>query len=186
MSFPHKRTNAELISGFSLDTIEGTRLMYKANLLGQMLVLMYSAIDSMGLLAAPPSQISATGESFKSWVNKYLLPQDSNLEFIDVDLWAARCAVLHTYTTQSDLSRKATARQIQYYSGDKNSEFSKAFVTATRDIENGAHVPVHIEDTWMAFCNGIKAFAADLEDKCKTELAYEVRLRNVLQHHFVG
>lgn len=178
--------NVDLTASFVRDTIKGTRLMCEAKLFGQLMILIYSAIDSMGLLAAPASQVSASGASFKAWVSKYLLAQDRSLEFTEVDLWAARCAVLHTYTSQSDLSRKAEARQIQYYSGDKTSEFAKAFVIATRDIDNGAHVPAHIEDTWIAFCKGVIEFASDLEEKCKLDSAYEARLRNILQHHLLG
>ncbi len=60
-------------------------------------------------LAAAPEIDDATGETFKGWCKKYLL---ARLQSIDgkpleaVDLWAARCGVLHTSAPVSTLSRK--------------------------------------------------------------------------------
>ena len=145
-----------------------------------MLIVMYSTIDSMGLLDAPPTQISANGESFKNWVKTYLLPH-GQFDFNEVDCWAARCSVLHTFTSESDLSRKGTAKQIQYYAGPKDTPEAEAFVKATKQIDNGAHVPAHLEDTYQAFLKGLKSFANGLSDKCKSDSKYEKRLYKVLQ-----
>jgi hypothetical protein len=135
----------------------------------------------MGLLDAPPTQVSANGASFKAWVKKYLLPQNASFEFNDVDFWAARCAVLHTHTSQSDLSRSDNAKQIQYYSGNKNSLIASAFVTATKDIDGGKHVPAHLEDTLLAFCKGVEVFIVELAKNCKADPAYETRMSQILQ-----
>jgi len=77
----------------------------------------YSGIDTLGLLAAAPEIDDATGETFKGWCKKYLL---ARLQSIDgkpleaVDLWAARCGVLHTSAPVSTLSRKGEAHEIWY------------------------------------------------------------------------
>ena len=63
-----------LIEQFLLNNINAISILYENKLFGQMLIVMYSTIDSMGLLDAPPTQISANGESFKNWVKTYLLP----------------------------------------------------------------------------------------------------------------
>jgi len=44
------------------------------------LVLIYSGIDTLGLLAAAPEIDDATGETFKGWCKKYLL---ARLQSID-------------------------------------------------------------------------------------------------------
>jgi len=73
------------------------------------LVLIYSGIDTLGLLAAAPEIEDATGETFKGWCKKYLL---ARLQSIDgkpleaVDLWAARCGVLHTSAPVSTALRQ--------------------------------------------------------------------------------
>lgn len=181
---PIQKTADQLIEKFLLDTVSAAQLLYSNNLFGHLLIVMYSAIDSMGLLDAPPSQSTANGESFKNWVKKYLIPQ-GKFDFNDVDLWAARCSVLHTFTSISDLSNKGKARQVQYYSGPKDSPMAKAFVTATREIDNGAHVPGHIEDIYLAFLNGIKVFAEGLSRNCQMDPSYTQRLRQVLQSYIL-
>lgn len=169
-----------LIEKFCLDAVNATSLLYKAGLYGQMLVIIYSSIDSMGLLDAPPTQASASGDSFKNWVKKYLLTNGA-FEFNEVDFWSARCSVLHTFTSESDLSKAGKAKEIQYFSGPKDSPMAQAFVSATKSIDNGKHVPAHLEDTCLAFLEALKIFPNDLLAKCKSDPAYEVRLKKVLQ-----
>lgn len=177
---PPAMTPKDFIDRFSLDTIEATRLVYEKRLFGHLMILIYSAIDAMGFLDAPPDQTSANRKSFQAWVKKYLL-NNPEIQFNEIDLWAARCSVLHTFTSKSDLSNAGKARQIQYYSGPKDSLMAKAFVEAANDIDGGAHVPGHIEDTYMAFLDGLGKFAGDLVIKCSTSVEHEKRLRNVLQ-----
>ncbi len=176
-------TTEEQIGRFALQTIEAIQLMYSNAYLGQMFVLIHSAVDSMGLLDAPPAQVEADGASFQAWVKKYLLPQNASFEFNEVDFWAARCGVLHTFTSHSRLASNGKAKQIQYYSGDKASPMATAFVTTTRQLDNGAHVPAHLEDVYVAFCKGVQAFVVELEKNCKANPAYEQRMRNILQQY---
>ncbi len=177
----HSNTEG-LIQKFCLTTLEATGALYQKNLYGHMMVLLYSSIDSLGLLDAPDTQTSATGESFKNWVKKYLLVYPG-LEFNEIDFWAARCAVLHTFTSESDLSQKGKARQLQYYSGPKDSPKAKAFVAATKAIDNGKHIPAHIEDTYLAFLEALKVFPNDLLQNCSKNPAYAARVNNVLQQY---
>ncbi|MBC3829920.1 hypothetical protein H8K33_00195 [Undibacterium amnicola] len=171
-----------LIGKFISNTVDATGLLYEKSLFGHLLVLMYSSIDSMGLLDSAPDVTSASGQTFKDWVKKYIL-NSSVLEFNEVDFWGARCAVLHTFTSQSDLSRNGKARQIQYFSGPKDSPMGLAFVAATKNIDDGAHVSAHIEDTYLAFLDGLKNFYVDLINKCKSNSTYEIRLNHVLQNY---
>ncbi len=186
MQLPQVMTTDEMIDGYALQTVGAIRLMYTNRYFGQMMVLIYSAVDSMGLLDAPPAQTEADGASFKAWVKKYLLPQNPSLEFNEVDFWAARCAVLHTHTTQSKLSKTAKAKQIQYYGGDKTSEFASAFVVATRVLEGGSHVPAHLEDTLLAFCKGVQLFVVELDKNCKADPAYKIRMQQIIQQYLIS
>jgi hypothetical protein len=81
------------------------------------LVLIYSGFDTFGLLAAPPNVLDATGDTYKQWCEKYILPRIKSVEgdpVSAVDLWGARCGVLHTSTPLSKLEREGRARQIWY------------------------------------------------------------------------
>src|SRR5262245_17794796 len=67
------------------------------------LLLLYSGVDSLGWLYAK-DESERPGRRFTKFVDRFLLP-GSKLNCNSADLWAARCAVLHTMTADSDLSR---------------------------------------------------------------------------------
>lgn len=86
------------------------------------LVLIYSGFDTFGLLAAAPGTLDASGDSYKQWCEKYILPRIKSVEgdpVTAVDLWGARCGVLHTSTPLSKLEREGKAHQIWYQFADK-------------------------------------------------------------------
>jgi hypothetical protein len=175
-------TTDEMLERYFLATIQAMGALYEKHLFGHMLLVVYSTIDTLGLLSAPPAQSSATGESFKSWTKKYLLPQP-NVEFNEVDLWGARCAVLHAFTSESELSRSGRARELQFYSGNKSGEAAREFVEATRALEEGGHLPVHYQDFCDAFFSALKQCVPDLQVSCSAHPQCFQRLKNVLQVH---
>jgi len=136
----------------------------------------------MGLLDAPPSQASATGTSFKNWVKNYILSYP-NIEFNEDDLWGARCAVLHTFTSESDLSKANKVREIQYIAGKK--EGMEPLLNQIRTLHNGKHVPAFIGDLIFALFEGIKKFTPVLLSNCKNDPAYEKRLNKILQTYAI-
>jgi hypothetical protein len=85
------------------------------------LALIYSGIDTFGLLDAPPAIENAGSNTFKQWCEKYILPRVQPVEggpVNAIDLWAARCGVLHTSTPLSALERAGKAHQIWYRLND--------------------------------------------------------------------
>jgi hypothetical protein len=83
----------------------------------QALALIYSGIDTLGLLDAPPSVSDATRSTFMPWCETYIIPRVQSVEgdpLTAIDLYAARCGVLHTSTPASNLGRKGDAREIWY------------------------------------------------------------------------
>jgi hypothetical protein len=176
----------KMITDFAKDTINAAQLLHSNHLMGQMMVIIYSAIDTMGLLDAPPGEEEATGVTFKAWVTTYLLPEDLSFEFNDVDLWGARCAVLHTFTAESRLSKGGHARQLQYFGGDKDTSLAQAFPATVRLMDGGGkHVAVNYDDMLLAFLKAIGRFAPVLEKNCKQNGSYESRLRSVLQQYHI-
>jgi len=152
------------------------------NHIGQALVIAYSAVDTFGLLNAPPTQISSSGASFKAWTKTYLLPQPG-INFTEVDFWAARCAVLHTSTSESDLSRSGQARELVYYNGDSSHPVAKDFVQRTAGVENGRYLAVNIADLFNGILKAMSKFAPDLHVRCEADPQVAARLRKVLQLH---
>lgn len=173
------------LNQFLLENLKATQLLYDNELTGQMLVLLYASIEAMGLMRAPLSVTSATGETFKDWVRTHLLPKGS-FHFNDVDLWGARCGVLHTFTSDSDLARKGKARQIQYVSGPRDNPFTKAFFAATLEIDGGIHVPASVEEIYLAYLEAIESFQEEMTRLCAADPNYTKRLRQVLNQHPLG
>ncbi len=96
----------------ALSATKAIGTLFREDLLPHSLVIIYSTIDACGLLDAPAQQTVATGESFKAWVRKYVLSYPG-LEFNELDLWSARCAVLHSFTSGSSLSNEGKARELR-------------------------------------------------------------------------
>src|ERR1035441_8066718 len=44
------------------------------------LTLVYSGIDTFGLLGAPAAALDATGDTYKDWCEKYILPRIKSVE----------------------------------------------------------------------------------------------------------
>ncbi len=125
-----KLENANEPPAFESETIEQTfaqllmvvELCVKARATTPALVLIYSAIDVAGwLYAVSPS---ATPKSrFIGWVTKFLLPA-AKLDCSAIELYGARCGVVHNFSSESDLSRQSSGkvRQIVYSWGNSDLE----------------------------------------------------------------
>jgi len=173
----------EMISEYFESTIKSVGLLYKAGLYEQTLIIIFSAIDSFGLLNAPEDQQNATGNTFKEWANKYIITTD--IEYSEIDLWAFRCAILHTFTTQSDLSKKGKAREIYFYLGSSVSDKALEFSAFAKQRNNGGHVVASLDKTVRSFCHAVPIFARDLDKQCRESNASLSRLRKIIhQHHW--
>lgn len=134
------------------------------------LMLLYAGIDICGWLASPSDRAS-TCESFTHWVDKYLLPS-KQLPVTAIELYAARCGLLHTYTPESHLSAAGKARKIAYAWGDAQA----CDLQKTIDLEGRSDlVALHVSDLLEAFRLGLLAFFADMEHDPSLAAAFEAR-----------
>ncbi len=163
-----------------LSAVDAAGTMFTKRLYGYFLVVVYSTIDTFALLDAPPNQISATGESFKAWTDKYFLPHTDGT-YNSIDLWAARCSVMHAFSTVSDLSRSGKARQLQYYLADKDSPSAKHFVMINNQMDRGAHVAVHLGEIGDTFLKSLTMFHPVLLENVTTSEPHASRLKLVVQ-----
>ncbi len=122
------------------------------------LALVYCGIDIFAAMSRPASQEEATRHDFTKWCDRYLLP-GKPLECTAVDLYGARCSVLHTYTSKSALSRSGKARQIVYAWGRNSAADLQAMVDATKF--KGTHVAVHIETLATAFEHAVNTYLTE-------------------------
>jgi hypothetical protein len=73
--------------------------------------LILSAIDAMAYLAMPESQKDVTKSDFVKWAEEYIRFPGRN-QLTGLDLYGARCAMLHSFGAQSKMSREGQCRVI--------------------------------------------------------------------------
>lgn len=121
------------------------------------LILLYALIDTMGSLERSPG--AKNQDTFTLWVEAYLLPK-GNLACSAIDLYAARCAILHTLSAESDLSRKSKAIPV-YYSWSPS---EPALLQEVLKREKRTAVIVPFPDLLNATKLGIGAYIDEVED----------------------
>jgi hypothetical protein len=76
------------------------------------LILIYTLIDTFAWVVSDKSERS-TRKRFENWVQKWMLAHRP-LPCSATELYAARCAVLHTLSSQTALTQSGEARQVAH------------------------------------------------------------------------
>lgn len=95
----------------SMEDIRALTLLLQAQLESQALSVFYMAIDRAAWLITEEEESSR--RDFISWTDQFLIAGD-DLNFSSLDLWAARCGLLHTGAAESRDYRKNGANLIYY------------------------------------------------------------------------
>jgi hypothetical protein len=127
----------------------------------QALMLIYVGIDSMAWLAMPAGQEDVTGADFMMWYEKYF-PATTTAVIRGVDLYAARCGVVHSATAESRLARNASANRIAYTWGSGNPRLLEAgIVLAAGRSEFSKYAQskvLHVDTLFGYFKDALHAF----------------------------
>jgi hypothetical protein len=83
------------------------------------LILIYSSIDSISFLAERENIKGR--KAFKNWVKKWML-EKYPIACNEIDIYSARCGLLHQHASESDLTRRKMAKEIYYSWGNANIE----------------------------------------------------------------
>lgn len=138
-------------------------------------ILILSGIDSMAFLGMPSHQQDVKREDFVKWAEGYItFPCDDQLT--GLDLYGARCAMLHSYGVVSKLSREGQCRMVGYMDNSDpevryNPEVSKDFVL------------VSVTALAEAFYSGIDQFLVDLFSNKERAGVAEKRLAWFIQKY---
>ena len=83
------------------------------------LILIYCGVDAMAYLDMPPNQAKLDKQNFIQWAERYLSPKLSNqtTHITGDELYSARCAVVHTYGTESIKTKSGEVRRIGHIAG---------------------------------------------------------------------
>jgi hypothetical protein len=118
-------------------------------------MLIYSGIDIIASLERKKGE--KTKDSFTRWVDEYLI-KSVPLPCTALELYAARCGILHTLTDESDLSKKGHARKIIYAWGTgKAGDLQK-----TAQYLGHNCIAIHISELIIAFKKGVEFFLKDV------------------------
>jgi hypothetical protein len=121
------------------------------------LMLLYAGIDVVAALERRPGE--GTRTSFVRWVNSYMLKCRS-LSCSALELYGARCGLLHTMAAESDLSRSGSVRQILYAWGTAMSQDLEKASLALGSTHQ--YVSVHISDLIESYNEGVINYLKDV------------------------
>jgi hypothetical protein len=144
------------------------------------LVLIYTLIDSLAWSAADRTQ-SSVRKRFEAWVSVWLLPHLAPrvADVTATDLYAARCAVLHTLTGDSDLSRAGEARRVLYAWGNADTQILRS---AIDDAKLADHVAIHYDDLFTALWHAVDDFL----ETANHDPSLAARLDEAAGRHYVN
>lgn len=133
------------------------------------LLLLYAGIDIMAWLNRPKSHENVEPDDFIEWADRYLLP-GTRLTCSALDLYGARCGLIHSYIAESRRSRRGEAKMIFYAWGTGRAEELQRKL----DRSDIPAVAMHVEVLFDAFCTGIECFKQSLaDDPERANLVYQ-------------
>jgi hypothetical protein len=161
----------EVING-ERGMLRGIEIALESKCLVSAITLIFSSIDSLAALNRPVNQQSTDRNAFISWVEKYIRPEKL-LGCSALDIYAARCGVLHTYSSESDLSMSGRARQLIYewQGGPKADE---SIPTPQESLA------VKVEELHNVFRESVREFLIDLETDENTKSRVNRHLASLL------
>ena len=140
------------------------------------LVLIYVTIDSVSWLYCEDDK--KTGKvRFCEWVDNFIL-DDSNLQCTSLDLYAARCGILHTLSPVSDLSKNKKARIVSYAWGVASLE---SLEKTTCLIKYPNTVSIHVDDLYSSLKKGLEKYFLLIENDKDKKILFIEKIKS----HFV-
>ena len=136
------------------------------------LVMLYAAIDTMSCLYAPAGEEFVTREHFLTWVDDFMVNCEEHLSSrlfkktegvrlqipklgcTSLELYSARCGLVHTYHAESKLVKRGV-RRLYYVVGEVRPE--DAIATIRPDLQAGCTV-LHAGELFRLFVQAINVF----------------------------
>jgi hypothetical protein len=152
----------------------GIEITLENHCYGSAVNLIFSGMDTMAYLNMPAGQQDVERKDFILWVERYIkFPCKEQLT--GLDLYGARCAMLHTYGARSKLSREGKCRMVCYMDRGIPEIRSKPGID---DL-----VVVSISALADAFFKGIDKFLVDLFANKEKATVAEERLKELVQEY---
>jgi hypothetical protein len=133
-------------------------------------ILLYASIDILSSLGRPMNQRGTNKEVFKDWVTTYMIAAKT-FDWNANDVYGARCGILHTYSTESDLSKQGKARPLCFISNTDD----KFFFVGQKNVSPKSQIRVELDEFLKAFSDGVQHFEAAMQ--------HDAVLTNMVLHH---
>jgi hypothetical protein len=142
------------------------------------LVLIYVGIDFVANLSRPEDQSEVRRTDFVNWAERYM-QCESQLGVSGLDLYAARCGFLHSYSMNSRLSEQGKAKRIIYAWGNVSTEEPMRLLKSLGLSE----VMLKIEDLYLSYVDGLATFSTALDNDRDLAMRVEQRSRKFFMDH---
>ncbi len=107
---------------------------------------------------------------FIRWVETYLL-SEADAPCTAIDIYAARCSMLHSNSAESALSRKGAATHIFYAWGTAQKQNLEKLIDS---VDAYSAKAIHVEELFSSLQIGVAKFLLNIEnDPCHAALVYE-------------
>src|SRR5574341_620344 len=136
------------------------RLCINNDLHGPALILIYATMDILANLGRDAEHRYVKKDDFLRWVELYLLP-DSDLQCSPVDLYGARCGILHSYSPVSNLSNIGSAKMLIHVWGSAS---EAEYLKPLERTEPQNVLVIHVEKLFTALAEGIIKFRENFQD----------------------
>jgi len=140
------------------EIVQAANLCLNSKFPSAALSLMYIAIDTAASLDHRLRKERPRGR-FVKWVERYIL-RSGDLSCSALDLYGARCGLLHTYSPRSRLSSEGHVAEIWYAFHDHEADMLRE---AVRELGFKQVIVLSLDSLTTAVANGIIAFISDLE-----------------------
>jgi hypothetical protein len=142
---------------------KGIRVALENQCYAAAVILIYSGIDTMAYLNMPERQQDVERKDFIEWADRYI-KFPCKEQVTGLELYGARCGMVHSYSIISRLSREGICRQIGYM--DQSIPEVAYNPSVSKDL-----VLVSISALAEAFFNGVDRFLVDsFADKNKAKI----------------
>jgi hypothetical protein len=142
------------------------------------LILIYTLIDSLAW-ACSDNKSGGVKKRFEQWVSIWL---NDSIQCTATEIYAARCAVLHTLTSKAELTKCENVREIAYAWGTCKAADLQEAIDRTG---NQNLVAIHIDQLLVEVCNAMDrilyeaerdpSLKQNLQDAAKQHLVYDTR-----------
>ena len=151
----------------------GIRFTLENECWGAAVILIFAGVDAMAYLNMPANQEDVTRTDFVDWAERYIhFPCEEQLT--GLELYSARCGMLHTYSTFSRLTREGGCRVIGY------TDEMYPEVRFNPEVSENL-VLVSIPALAQAFFNGVDQFLINLFADNERVRLTEHRFNNIVQ-----